>query len=279
MLYQLIIIGHKASQAIYNVYFHPLRKYPGPFLWRVSRWPWVLKLWSGDLPFHLAQLHEKYGDIVRIAPDELSVIHETAWKDIYGHRVGINAGAEIPKHEGFYVLHKDMPRSITNAGRDQHTMLRRGLAHGFSERSMQNQEPIIRGYVDLLMSRLTENCQETESDDTITAQPLNLTSWYNWTTFDIIGDLTMGSPFHCLERVDYHPWVKAVADAPREIAIPVALRTLNYNTLINILLKLGLKKRKEHLRYLTEHLGMRIGSGVGRPDLVNGLIEKRISGV
>lgn len=31
-------------------------------------------------------LHEKYGSVVRIAPDHLSYTTETAWKTIYGLR-------------------------------------------------------------------------------------------------------------------------------------------------------------------------------------------------
>ena len=34
------------------------------------------------MPFALAELHARYGDVVRIAPDELSLIDPSAWKDL-----------------------------------------------------------------------------------------------------------------------------------------------------------------------------------------------------
>lgn len=67
-----------------RTYFNPLSKYPGPFLWSFSRIPHAYYLTIGRLPFKIAEFHERYGPIVRIAPDELVFIEEEAWQDIYG---------------------------------------------------------------------------------------------------------------------------------------------------------------------------------------------------
>ena len=37
----------------------------------------------GELPHRVKQLHEQYGEVVRVAPRELSIIDPAAWKDIY----------------------------------------------------------------------------------------------------------------------------------------------------------------------------------------------------
>ena len=34
------------------------------------------------------ELHEKYGEIIRLAPDEISFANEQAWNDIYTSRRG-----------------------------------------------------------------------------------------------------------------------------------------------------------------------------------------------
>jgi hypothetical protein len=73
---------------IYNVYFHPLRNYPGPKSWAATRIPWAINQFSGVLYLSTHELHKKYGNIVRIAPDELSFIDPQAWKDIYTARAG-----------------------------------------------------------------------------------------------------------------------------------------------------------------------------------------------
>ena len=36
--------------------------------------------------------------------------------------------------------------------------------------------------------------------------------WYNWLTFDIIGDLAFGESFGAVERAESHPWVTTIKD-------------------------------------------------------------------
>ncbi len=36
----------------------------------------------------MTSIHEQYGDIVRLAPDELSFAIKEAWQEIYVHRPG-----------------------------------------------------------------------------------------------------------------------------------------------------------------------------------------------
>src|SRR5687767_10382339 len=84
---------------IYNIYFHPLASYPGPKSHAATRLTYVVYQLTGQLPYRCHQLHTTYGDVVRIAPDELSFNNSNAWKDIYGHRQG---HAPMPKDPAFY---------------------------------------------------------------------------------------------------------------------------------------------------------------------------------
>jgi hypothetical protein len=47
---------------------------------------WIYYRLTGQLVWKSIDLHEKYGSVVRIAPDHLSYTTETAWKTIYGLR-------------------------------------------------------------------------------------------------------------------------------------------------------------------------------------------------
>ena len=51
----------------------PLSKYPGPFLASLSRLWYTYINWCGTQHEVLPRLHEKYGDIVRVAPNEVYV--------------------------------------------------------------------------------------------------------------------------------------------------------------------------------------------------------------
>lgn len=68
----------------YNLYLHPLRKYPGPWLARATRIPFLYYQVTGRLPHGVKKWHEEYGNVIRIAPNDLSFIQSQAWFDIHG---------------------------------------------------------------------------------------------------------------------------------------------------------------------------------------------------
>lgn len=164
----------------------------------VSRIPYLYRHTAGTLPFDMLELHKRYGNAVRIAPDEVAFAHPEAWNEIQGHRKG---GAELEKAPWFYLPLPDDPRHIVNEGREQHGRIRRQMAHGFSEKSLREQEPMIRKYVDLLLSQVRRLSKDG---------PVAVSDWYNFTTFDVIGDLAFGEPFGCLEGATYDGWIKGI---------------------------------------------------------------------
>ncbi|KPI37259.1 Trichodiene oxygenase [Cyphellophora attinorum] len=69
----------------YNAYLHPLRSFPGPLAGRSTEW-WKVYIevfqkesWAEVLQ----RLHERYGDVVRTAPNELHFANPQAYFDIY----------------------------------------------------------------------------------------------------------------------------------------------------------------------------------------------------
>ena len=193
----------------YNVLFHPLAGYPGPFLWRMFRLPFVISNVRGELPHTVKRLHEQYGDVVRVAPDELSFTNPAAWRDIYPKNF-------IRPHE-----YKDKPpgkdvENLISANENDHTRFRKILAPAFSERAAQEQEPLIKPYNDVLILKLR---QEIELDPTRKTAVIDVLRWLNYTTFDVIGDLTWGSPFGCLDEKHYHPWVQVVSQFKTAIIV------------------------------------------------------------
>ena len=51
-----------------------------------------------------------------------------------------------------------------------------------------------------------------------------MVQWLNFTTFDIIGDLSLGESFHCLEESHYHSWLSILFTQFRTGALFIALR-------------------------------------------------------
>ncbi|KAI0845098.1 cytochrome P450 [Daldinia vernicosa] len=251
----------------YRLFLDPLRSIPGPLLWRLTNLPRVYHTLKGDIHVKVGELHKQYGPVLRLTPYEVVFCDPQAWKDIYGHRVG-NV-PEIPKWDEFYMPNTDLPRSVITAPRKDHAILRRQLSHGFSDKSMREQESLIKVYVELLIQRLHENAQNG-------AASLNMRDWYNWTTFDVIGDLGFGRSFGCLEGSGYHPWVKLITETFRESSVFQSLGHLGLRWVVKYIYRSGIMdKNKENLNLVSETLHERIKLGKERPDLIDGLVKKK----
>jgi hypothetical protein len=121
---------------IYNVHFHPLRKFPGPKLAAATELVNNMHIIIGDTHLHIEQLHTKYGEVVRTGPNRLSFVNEQAWKDIYMHRQNANGKAvkQMPKTGGR--LPHNKVYSILSAPDDVHARQRKMLSHAFSDRAV-----------------------------------------------------------------------------------------------------------------------------------------------
>ncbi|GAW13167.1 hypothetical protein ANO14919_025450 [Xylariales sp. No.14919] len=259
----------QAATAVYNIYFHPLRGFPGPLLQRASVLPWAVQNSIGVQARRTQKLHDQYGPVVRIGPNHLSFTDPKAWKDIYGHRVGNGLHAnEMMKAEPFVKSIKSIPTSIINADREEHSRFRRALSHGFSDAAMRVQEPDIVKYVDLLIERLHRECDQGN-------KALNIEAWYNFTTFDIVGDLVFGQSFNCLKDSDYHPWIEFIFKSVRSGAVLVSLTYIGLSSLVQVLFRLGRFAIVRVQKYTDDMVSTRLSMEKSRDDLFEGLVKRR----
>lgn len=78
-----------AVRSIYRLWFHPLSRFPGPKLAAVSE-VWYAYHWmSGRYPWKIETMHMMYGDVVRIAPNELSFATVQSFNGTYSLQVHI----------------------------------------------------------------------------------------------------------------------------------------------------------------------------------------------
>lgn len=202
-----------ASVVLYNLRFHPLAKYNGPILWAAFRFPFLRALVSGDLPHRVKKLHDEYGPIVRVAPDELSFTDPTAWKDIYARNF-----ARPPQYRN-KPLGKNAENFITASEAD-HARFRKVIGPAFSDKAILGQELVVTRHVDLLILKLQ---QAAENEPVTATATIDMLEWLNYTTFDIIGDFVWGSSFNCLERGQSHPWLQIIAQFKAALTV-IAMR-------------------------------------------------------
>jgi hypothetical protein len=78
------------------------------------------------------------------------------------------------------------------AGDDDHARQRRALSHAFSTKALLEQEYIVMKYVETFSQKM----QAFARGDGI----VDVTDWFAYTTFDVIGELALGEPFGCLHN-------------------------------------------------------------------------------
>lgn len=69
------------TRYLYRLFLHPLARVPGPKLAALTR-RWQLSKISSHKQF-LQELHDRYGPVVRIGPNQVSVNSEQAFQAIY----------------------------------------------------------------------------------------------------------------------------------------------------------------------------------------------------
>jgi benzoate 4-monooxygenase len=68
----LCLIWLIPTYIIYQRYFHPLARFPGEFAASITDFTKFSYFWSLSIDKKILSLHENYGPVVRIAPNELS---------------------------------------------------------------------------------------------------------------------------------------------------------------------------------------------------------------
>ena len=179
---------------MYNAFFHPLARFPGPFWWGATPIPYVWYQLTGRLPFVFADLHDKYGNVVRVLPYMLSFRDADAWRDIYQIRpkqklLTKDPYAMSPGSEGAYNI-------ITSFEPAEHARFRRRLNPAFSTRALQEQEPLIMAHVGELIEKLRNN-----------EGPQDMVKWPAMLYFDITADLIFGRQLGSVQNGRPHPWL------------------------------------------------------------------------
>ncbi|ETS85182.1 hypothetical protein PFICI_03207 [Pestalotiopsis fici W106-1] len=189
-LFSVIAIG------IYRIWFHPLSVFPGPKHLAITSLP---EQWNSHIRGtwfrEVANLHRRYGPIVRTGPNRIALDGSIGWPQVFAHKTGMPEFTKSPDFNFKGDYHSMIGASTTETHRRQ----RRTLAHAFSDAALKEQETIITKYIDLLLDQLGK---KTENGSTV-----NIVDWLNFTTFDIIGDLTFSDPFHSLEGGVYSAFV------------------------------------------------------------------------
>lgn len=104
-----------------------------------------------------------------------------------------------------------------------------------------------------------------------------MVSMLNFTTFDIMADLTFGAPLGMLASTEYHPWVATIFTVLR---VAAKLRALSYLPLFTTMMKYLqpkslAEKRRAHFDFSSAQVNERLSRELDRPDIWNLVLNKK----
>ncbi|KAK1818116.1 hypothetical protein LTR12_007523 [Friedmanniomyces endolithicus] len=200
----IIVLATIVYTIIYRIYLSPLARFPGPKLAAVSKayhfYFDVLK--AGKLPFELVRLHERYGPIVRIGPNEVHVSDPDFYDILY---------ASLPsrRHKDIFAIDGfGLAQSvIATANHEHHRMRRAALNPFFSTQAVAKlEQSVTRPRIDDACQGLAKACK--------TGEPVDIEVLTLALTTDIITQYAFAKSYGYLDRPGYAPeWAEVLRGA------------------------------------------------------------------
>ncbi|KAF9331192.1 hypothetical protein BGZ91_012214 [Linnemannia elongata] len=167
-----------------------------------------LGVYTGRSHYFLPRTHERYGEIVRVAPNIVSVADKDAI-----HKILV--ASDYPKseiHEGLELYKQHNLFSSRN--KDFHKNRRRLVAPAFGLQYLRSLEPIMADCIHILIRKIDEILQDPTSVQNgakvLPKGHINICSFMNRLSLDIIGETAFGESFDMVKD-DNHPIPKQMA--------------------------------------------------------------------
>ncbi|KAI5266530.1 cytochrome P450 monooxygenase [Aureobasidium subglaciale] len=195
-----ILISYKVVE---RAFLTPLRGVPGPWHAALVNWRLKIAVLSGARADYIHALHQRYGPIVRIAPNEVAVNDPASFKDI--HKIG----SGFHKTNWYEYLNTNgvgkCPGVFNMTNPKEHAARRKLLSKGFSQRHLREQwEDVVREKVDLAVSRIKTEATSGNAD---------VLKWWTYLATDVSAHLMFGESFHMLESGERVPYIIALEKA------------------------------------------------------------------
>ncbi|KAK6527789.1 hypothetical protein TWF694_004769 [Orbilia ellipsospora] len=179
---------------LYQLYFSPLSKIPGPWYTAVSRIWLTCHTFAGRRIFAVHNLHQKYGPVVRISPTEIAISDIEAVKQIHSQQ------DPYRKSDWYSGLTGDLNAVFGLVHNDTHKARRRAWGTAWSHTNMTAMEPVIRKHV--------YTCVEKIKREIEGGRRVDLLAWMQFMTTDIISEISYGRDMGMLAKEMVNPLVQ-----------------------------------------------------------------------
>ncbi|KAF7320582.1 hypothetical protein HMN09_00142500 [Mycena chlorophos] len=165
--------------------WHRLAHIPGPMHRKVTKLFTVVEAVMGRRHLVLKDLHERYGDVVRVGPNDVSIVNADAVKAVLG-------SGGLPKSDNYHVFSDATlsSRNLLSLSGPEHANRRRVWNRGMSSAALKDYEVLLQPRLELLMERLDAFAKGK--------QEVDLAQWLSYLPADFMGDIAFGGGFELL---------------------------------------------------------------------------------
>lgn len=175
---------------VYRLFLSPISHIPGPKLAALTYFYefYYDAICKGRYLWKIQELHQQYGPIVRINPREVHINDVDFYDQIYA------SGSQHPRNKiRFMATHDESMFDTYDA--DMHRYRRAAMSVSFSKSSIRALEPVIRGTVEQLCSRIRAFVG--------TGAVVNMKELYSGLTMDVIGQYCFGESMDNLKQEQF----------------------------------------------------------------------------
>ncbi|KAH8829006.1 cytochrome P450 [Flagelloscypha sp. PMI_526] len=201
-------VGLWLSIALYRLFFHRIRAFPGPWLAKLTRL-YAFRLNNETLQMHLKikELHEEYGDFVRVGPRELSINRASAIPALYG------SSSKCTKSPWYSKSRSNPGETSLLNSRDpvEHKRRRRAWDRALGPQALSTYEP----HVDTKVSSLISSLRAHATGSTV----VDMAAWSSFFALDVMGEIGLGQDFQSVEAGTEHLVTKFVRRTMTQVTI------------------------------------------------------------
>jgi len=271
----LTLVSAFVLQAAYKRYSSPLRRYPGPFVASFSRLWKVKSTASGRTHLDHIDLHRKYGPVVRIAPNEVSIASPEAARTL------LSAGKRFFKTPFYGVFPPpENPDIFTETREDVHATKKRVANVPYSMAAMQQLSPFINDTIEVLFKKIDEHIDSHRG-------VFDLGAYLHYFAFDVLGEVAFSRSFGFLaEGRDVDNAIKTIDKSQTYNGIVGQVPELDYllrrnplwqfipwlSTKNALITRMALEEMARRQPFDKDNAGL-LRTGDGRRDLMASLIQ------
>ncbi|KPM42947.1 hypothetical protein AK830_g3621 [Neonectria ditissima] len=191
----LCIVAFLVIKAAINRFGGGLNQIPGPRLAGLTDFWRLFVVWGRRPELVHIQLHERYGDIVRLGPRTVSVGDPQAIKIIYGLNSGFVKSDFYPVQQT--TANGTPLQSMFNTTDSKfHAKLRRAVSNAYAMSTLVNFEPLVDSTSTEFLKQLKERYADRNDDSGV----CDLGKWLQFYAFDVIGELTYSKRLGFVDR-------------------------------------------------------------------------------